>query len=160
MYEQHAFTLVAAKKASEAKKKAIKNWQINLTKKHNDDCSGIKSFKQVDDLHSIRDIKGWNIKLIPDPLERSDNLIPDWNGYWRIDQIYITQDILNFTNSCWIDKEPRSKEKPSDHAPVIVNISWPPEELEKEARAQLLLAYHKVSRVYTCSYTFAVKWVY
>tara|TARA_Y100001968_G_scaffold178382_1_gene163278 strand:- start:209 stop:1015 length:807 start_codon:yes stop_codon:yes gene_type:complete len=54
------------------------------------------------------------------------------NKGWRIDQIYITEDILNFTKSCWIDKEPRSKEKPSDHAPVIVNISWPPEEHENE----------------------------
>jgi len=46
----------------------------------------------------------------------------------RIDHIYLTEDILSCANSCWIDKEPRSKEKPSDHAPVIVDISWPPSE--------------------------------
>ncbi len=51
---------------------------------------------------------------------------------WRIDHIYLTADILSCANSCWIDKEPRSKDKPSDHAPVIVDISWPPLETENE----------------------------
>ena len=51
---------------------------------------------------------------------------------WRIDHIYLTEDILSCANGCWIDKEPRSKEKPSDHAPVIVDISWPPSEIENE----------------------------
>ena len=51
---------------------------------------------------------------------------------WRIDHIYLTEDILSFANSCWIDKEPRSRDKPSDHAPVVVDISWPPPEIENE----------------------------
>ncbi len=51
---------------------------------------------------------------------------------WRIDHIYLTQDILCYANSCWIDKETRSQEKPSDHAPVIVDISWPPSEIEND----------------------------
>ena len=51
---------------------------------------------------------------------------------WRIDHIYLTEDILSCANSCWIDKEPRSREKPSDHAPVVVDISWPPTEIENE----------------------------
>ena len=51
---------------------------------------------------------------------------------WRIDHIYLTEDILSCANSCWIDKEPRSREKPSDHAPVVVDISWPPSETENE----------------------------
>ncbi len=46
---------------------------------------------------------------------------------WRIDHIYLTEDILSCANGCWIDKKPRSKEKPSDHAPVIVDIGWPPQ---------------------------------
>ena len=45
MYEQHEFTLVVAKKAIDAKKKARKNWASNLKKKHNDDLSGIQRFK-------------------------------------------------------------------------------------------------------------------
>jgi exodeoxyribonuclease-3 len=51
---------------------------------------------------------------------------------WRIDHIYLTEDILSCANSCWIDKETRSREKPSDHAPVVVDISWPPTETENE----------------------------
>jgi len=54
------------------------------------------------------------------------------NKGWRIDHIYLTEDLLGCANSCWIDKEPRSKEKPSDHAPVVVDISWPPSEIENE----------------------------
>ena len=54
------------------------------------------------------------------------------NKGWRIDHIYLTEDILSSTNSCWIDKEPRSKDKPSDHAPVIVDINWPPSEIDNE----------------------------
>ena len=51
---------------------------------------------------------------------------------WRIDHIYLTEDILSYSNCCWIDKEQRSKEKPSDHAPVVVDISWPASEIENE----------------------------
>ena len=51
---------------------------------------------------------------------------------WRIDHIYLTEDILSSTNGCWIDKEPRSREKPSDHAPVVVDINWPPSDFENE----------------------------
>ena len=51
---------------------------------------------------------------------------------WRIDHIYLTEDVLCCANSCWIDKEPRSKERPSDHAPVVVDINWPPTEIENE----------------------------
>ena len=58
---------------------------------------------------------------------------------WRIDHIYLTEDILSCANSCWIDKEPRSKEKPSDHAPVIVDICWPPSEIESETENEFFL---------------------
>ena len=54
------------------------------------------------------------------------------NKGWRIDHIYITEDLLGCANSCWIEKETRSQDKPSDHAPVIVDISWPPSEDENE----------------------------
>jgi len=51
---------------------------------------------------------------------------------WRIDHIYLTEDLLSCANSCWIDKNPRSREKPSDHAPVVVDINWPPSDVENE----------------------------
>ena len=86
MYEEHEFILVVAKKSIDAKKKARKNWESNFKNKHNDDYSSIKSFKQVDNVHSIKKIKSWEIKLIPDPKERNDKLIPEWYGYRRIDK--------------------------------------------------------------------------
>ena len=85
MYEEHNFTLVVAEEALEAKRKAKKNWESNLKNKHNDDYSGIKNFEQIDDLHSIKKIKGWEIKLISDPHKRSEKIVPDWYGYMRID---------------------------------------------------------------------------
>ena len=87
MLEEHDFTLVVANKAVDAKKKARKNWISNLIKKHNDDLSGINDFEQIDDLHSIKKIKTWKIKLILDPEKRSEKMIPDWYGYMRIDKI-------------------------------------------------------------------------
>ena len=85
MYEEHEFTLVVAKEAIEAKKKARMNWISNLKNKHNDDFSSIRNFEQIDDVHSIKKIKNWEIKLIPDPKGRSERMIPDWYGYMRID---------------------------------------------------------------------------
>ena len=85
MYEEHSFTLVVAKEAIDAKRKAKKNWESNLKNKHNDDYSGIHYFEQVDDVHFIKKIKSWEIKLIPDPKKRSEKIIPDWYGYMKID---------------------------------------------------------------------------
>ena len=85
MYEEHKFTLVVAKKAIDAKKKAKRNWVSTLKNKHNDDFSNIKNFAKIDDIHSIKKISNWEIKLISDPKRRSDELTPDWYGYMRID---------------------------------------------------------------------------
>tara|TARA_Y100001968_G_scaffold66267_1_gene57121 strand:+ start:422 stop:979 length:558 start_codon:yes stop_codon:yes gene_type:complete len=86
MYEEHKLSLVVAKSAIEAKKKAKINWESDLKNKHNDDCSCIKNFDQFDDIHSIKKIKNWDVKLIYDPEERSEKLMPDWYGYMRIDK--------------------------------------------------------------------------
>ena len=86
MNEQHEFTLVVAKKATEAKRKAKKNWKLNLEQKHNDDCSEIINIEKIDDIHSIRKINEWDIKLIYDSEERDEKIIPDWYGYLRIDK--------------------------------------------------------------------------
>tara|TARA_Y100001968_G_scaffold125830_1_gene114806 strand:- start:373 stop:924 length:552 start_codon:yes stop_codon:yes gene_type:complete len=85
MYEEHEFSLVVAKKAIDAKKKAKKNWKSYLKNKHNDDLSSIKNLEQVDNVHSIKKIKSWEIKLISDPEKRNQVLTPDWYGYMRID---------------------------------------------------------------------------
>ena len=86
MNEHHKFTLVVANNAREAKRKAKSIWQLDLKKKHNDDCSEIRNIKQIDNLHSIKKIKGWEIKLVPDQKQRSEKLVPDWYGYMRIDK--------------------------------------------------------------------------
>lgn len=44
------------------------------------------------------------------------------NRGWRIDHHYLTQKLYQRTANCWIDVEPRKLEKPSDHAPVIVEF--------------------------------------
>lgn len=44
------------------------------------------------------------------------------NWGWRIDHHYLTPDLYERSTSCIIDKAPRKLEKPSDHAPVIVEF--------------------------------------
>ena len=47
------------------------------------------------------------------------------NRGWRIDHHYLTPKLYEKAVSCTIDTEPRAWEKPSDHAPVIVELSLP-----------------------------------
>ncbi len=44
---------------------------------------------------------------------------------WRIDHIYLSEELIMQAKNCIIDKKTRGNSKPSDHAPVIVEISWP-----------------------------------
>ncbi|MEL6910415.1 MAG: exodeoxyribonuclease III [Cyanobacteria bacterium J06629_2] len=44
------------------------------------------------------------------------------NRGWRIDHHYLTEQLYQQASNCWIDVEPRKLEKPSDHAPVIVEF--------------------------------------
>jgi exodeoxyribonuclease III len=45
------------------------------------------------------------------------------NMGYRIDHIWISKELVSKCLKCWIDKEPRSWERPSDHAPVIVELT-------------------------------------
>ena len=47
---------------------------------------------------------------------------------WRIDHIYLTNDLLGCATGCLIHKATRGNEQPSDHAPVVVNLAWSLEE--------------------------------
>ena len=47
---------------------------------------------------------------------------------WRIDHIYLERDLLDLASGCVIHKEQRGNPQPSDHAPVLVNLAWPPED--------------------------------
>ena len=46
---------------------------------------------------------------------------------WRIDHIYLCEQLLACATGCVIHKATRGHEQPSDHAPVVVNLVWPPE---------------------------------
>lgn len=45
------------------------------------------------------------------------------NRGWRIDHIYLTSELYELSSSCRIDISPRKLTKPSDHAPVIVELT-------------------------------------
>jgi exodeoxyribonuclease-3 len=47
---------------------------------------------------------------------------------WRIDHIYLERDLLELASGCVIHREQRGNPQPSDHAPVVVNLAWPPED--------------------------------
>lgn len=51
---------------------------------------------------------------------------------WRIDHIYICDELKELACNCMIHKNVRGNEQPSDHAPVTVDLNWPPEDVEEE----------------------------
>ncbi|CAE21469.1 exodeoxyribonuclease III [Prochlorococcus marinus str. MIT 9313] len=51
---------------------------------------------------------------------------------WRIDHIYLCDELLSQARSCVIHKHLRGHEKPSDHAPVSVDLNWTPTDDDEE----------------------------
>ncbi len=51
---------------------------------------------------------------------------------WRIDHIYLSEELLACATGCAIDKLVRGQEQPSDHAPVVVNLRLPEQAGEQE----------------------------
>ncbi len=47
---------------------------------------------------------------------------------WRIDHIYLDAELRDQALGCSIDAPMRGNPQPSDHAPVIINLAWPPED--------------------------------
>jgi exodeoxyribonuclease-3 len=45
---------------------------------------------------------------------------------WRIDHIYLSEELVACATGCVIHKATRGQLQPSDHAPVVVNLAWPP----------------------------------
>ncbi len=58
---------------------------------------------------------------------------------WRIDHIYLSEELLNQAKSCSIHKALRGNQKPSDHAPVVLDLEWPPKEGEEDEEDTELL---------------------
>lgn len=54
---------------------------------------------------------------------------------WRIDHIYLCQELLDCATGCVIHRGTRGNEQPSDHAPVVVNLVWPPAQQENGPEA-------------------------
>ncbi len=50
------------------------------------------------------------------------------NQGWRIDHIYLCDQLQACATGCQIHQQVRGNDQPSDHAPVVVNLVWPPEE--------------------------------
>jgi exodeoxyribonuclease-3 len=44
------------------------------------------------------------------------------NNGWRLDYIMATKPIAAKCTKCWIDKEPRALEKPSDHTFLLAEF--------------------------------------
>ncbi len=51
---------------------------------------------------------------------------------WRIDHIYLDQELQELATGCVIHKDTRGNPQPSDHAPVVVNLAWPPDDDEDD----------------------------
>ena len=49
---------------------------------------------------------------------------------WRIDHIYLDAELRDHALGCTIHAQLRGNLQPSDHAPVIINLAWPPPEEE------------------------------
>jgi exodeoxyribonuclease-3 len=47
---------------------------------------------------------------------------------WRIDHIYLDAQLRDQALGCTIDAPMRGNPQPSDHAPVIINLAWPPDD--------------------------------
>ena len=43
---------------------------------------------------------------------------------WRLDHIMATKPLAKKCTACYIDKELRSSEKPSDHTPIVAEFGW------------------------------------
>ena len=51
---------------------------------------------------------------------------------WRIDHIYLCEQLQACATGCQIHKDQRGNVQPSDHAPVVVNLAWPPQESDDD----------------------------
>ena len=43
---------------------------------------------------------------------------------WRLDHIMATKPLAEKCTACYIDKKPRTAEKPSDHTPIVAEVDW------------------------------------
>ena len=81
---------------------------------------------------ALENVKSWGLvdlfrKHVPDPGQytyydyRTKNGVAEGKG-WRVDHVLATRPLAERSTKAWIDVEPRQSEKPSDHAPMLVEI--------------------------------------
>ena len=81
---------------------------------------------------ALENVKSWGLvdlfrKHVPDPGQytyydyRTKNGVAEGKG-WRVDHILATKPLADRSVNAWIDLEPRLGDKPSDHAPMLVEI--------------------------------------
>ena len=71
----------------------------------------IDVFRQMNG--EVREFSWWDYRLMAFP--RNHGL--------RIDHIWTSQNLADKCTGCWIDRDPRSLERPSDHTPVVAEFS-------------------------------------
>jgi len=54
---------------------------------------------------------------------------------WRIDHIYLDDQLSDFATGCVIHQRLRGNPQPSDHAPVVAHLAWPPAEVDQDEEA-------------------------
>ncbi len=72
MLEQHQLKLVVAPSTKIAKQNLAKEWDKSISNVH------------TDDINTILSLKNYSVVLEADSKNRSDELKPDWSGYWVI----------------------------------------------------------------------------
>ena len=85
LIEQHHLDVLVAMNKKEAKSKALNKWKTSLKQMHKDNCHTIDSAKGIDNCLSIEKVKNWQIELRKDCKNRSQKIVPDWQGYLRLD---------------------------------------------------------------------------
>jgi len=75
--EDHAFGLVVATTAAEAKRQALAQWLPDAASRHKDDLQALEA---VDDCLPLEVVGGWQVHLLP-TAEPPPAQHPDWFGY-------------------------------------------------------------------------------
>lgn len=84
--EQHHFRLVVANDPKKAKRIAMSKWKSNNEHLHTDNMYVLNSMYSVDNCYQIKRINNWIIDLKKDENNRSQEFVPDWYGFMRLDK--------------------------------------------------------------------------
>ncbi len=83
--EKHFIDLLIANSSVKAKEIAKSKWKKKLSMVHKDDIYSLGNFGTVENCKLIKKLGKWEISLQKDPLNRSQDLSPEWFGFLSID---------------------------------------------------------------------------